>query len=98
MALMNKQNAVQNITNLIQELVQRTHTHLETLEDPTRQFEYGVEVHVGVFSNVNGSLIRDMSRWCKQSLGSRWQYSNKVFWFGHARDRTLFLLRWSECT
>jgi hypothetical protein len=41
---------------------------------------------------------RDLSNWCSASIGEcavDWEYIDKCFAFNKARDKTLFLLRWS---
>ena len=83
-------------------------TRLTTVDDPTRVYEHGVIVRVGLedIGQVFGGtkLIGAMRDWCSQALGAkeygafyadRWQVSNKTFWFKTEADRTMFMLRWS---
>lgn len=95
----------QEIEDMIRKIVQREHTTVEAIYDPTRVYEYGAQVQVGVWDIPSTNTIMRMRDWCSATYGAkpygeyygdRWMVSNNTFWFKHERDRMLFLMMWAN--
>ena len=94
----------QEVIDAIKELQHRLHPFVESVYDETRVYVYGVCVHPGLFDS-NTKTINDMRDWCNNTFGpkpygeyygDRWMVSNNTFWFKNERDRTLFLIQFSQ--
>lgn len=101
--IISKAQMVQDVVDLLHNLRQHMRTTVDSVYDPTRIYEYGVDVKLGALESGT-QTINEMRDWCNKTYGpkpygeyygDRWMVSNNTFWFKHEKDRTMFLMRWS---